>query len=194
MRKYPITVLFLLTMLAVQSVGVVAAAGVITLVGVSQTEHGAAFTFRVSGKFSKAQLKGFVHVENGGDYGLHCTQVDEETIKCKTSQKVSGVNVSVSLGGSTFWAYVPEAPAPSPSQYCYSVWDYWDFTNYQWTDFGPYCQDAPANQGDIILYTVPDPTGSFDSPAIFIEEDVSDACSDPVPYNGPAYYYPFCPE
>jgi hypothetical protein len=192
MKRYLITVLTLLTMLAVQSVGIVAASGVITLVGVSWSESGPIFTFRVSGKFSKAKLKGSVHVENGGDYGLHCTQVDEGTVKCHTSKKVSGANVSVTWGGSTFWTYVPASPDPAP-EYCYSVWDWWEFTNYEWTDFGPYCQDAPANEGDIILYTVPDPNGSFESIALFIEEDVSDYCPSPVPYYGPAYYFPVCP-
>jgi hypothetical protein len=193
MKKYLITILTLLIMLVGQSAGTAAAAGTVTLVGVSQTGHGAAFTFRVSGKFSKAKLKGSVHVENGGDYALHCTQVDEDTIKCKTSQKVSGANVSVTFGGSTFWTYVPASPDPTP-EYCYDVWDWWDFTNNEWTDFGPHCQDAPANEGDIIFYTVPDPNGSFESFAEFYEEDVSDYCPSPVPYYGPAYYFPGCPE
>jgi hypothetical protein len=197
MKKYLITVLTLLIVLAVQSAGIVAAAGSLTLVGVSQTEKGPVFTFRVSGKFSKSELKGSVHVENGGDYKLHCTQVDDDTIKCNASEKVSGVNVSVSFGGSTFWTYVPEAPAStsspsssSSSQYCYSIWDYWEFTDGEWADFGPHCQDTPAEHGDEILYTVPDPGGSFEAPVWFIEEDMPEYCD--IPNYGPAYYYTPC--
>jgi len=154
-------------------------------------QKGPVFTFTVSGKFSRSNLKGTLHVNGGANYGLFCTQVDETTVKCNTSQKVSGVNVSLSWGGYTFWTYVPEAPAP---QYCYHVWDWWEFTENQWTDFGPHCQGAPANEGDIITYTVPGPDGNFDSWAQFYEEDVSDYCPSPVPYDGPAYYFPICPD
>jgi hypothetical protein len=79
--------------------------------------------------------------------------------------------------------------------YCYSIWDWWDFTNYEWTDFGPHCQDEPAAAGNLITYLVPDPNGSFESsPVEFYEDDVSGYCFDPVPYYGPAYYFPGCPE
>jgi|SRR5687767_6506349 hypothetical protein len=204
MKKYLITILTLLIMLVGQSAGTGAAAGNVTLVGVSWTDQGPIFTFRVSGKFSKSELRGTVHVENGGDFSLHCKQVNEDTVKCHTSRKVSGVNVSVSFGGSTFWTYVTEAPAltpspsSSPSEYCYSIWDYWWFTNGEWVDFGPHCQGEPANEGDSITYNVPDPiSGSYESlPVDFYVDvpDFSNSCSSPVPYNGPAYYYSGCPE
>ena len=206
MKKYLITILAVLVMLVIQ-VGSIAAAplanGIVTFVSVSHGENGPVFTFNVNGKFSKAELKGSLHVEGGADYDLHCTQVDKDTVKCTTSDKVASVNVSLSWGGSTFWAFVPEAPPPpvpasvpnmAPTEYCYSIWDWWQFTSYEWTDFGPHCQDAPANDGDVIIYTVPDPDGSYESWVEFYEEDVSDYCLSPVPYNGPAYYYPGCPE
>lgn len=192
MKKYLITIFALLAMLVIQ-VGSVAAApmadGTATLVSVSHGKNGPVFTFSVSGKFSKAELKGSLHVEGGADYSLHCTQVDETTVKCTTSDKVTGVNVSLSWGGSTFWTFVPEVPGPT--QYCYSIWDWWDFTGFEWTDFGPYCQDMPAEEGDIIFYTVPDPNGSFEFPSMFLEENIFEGYCDA--WAGPAYYYPGCP-
>jgi len=36
--------------------------------------------------------------------------------------------------------------------------------------------------------------GSFESdPVEFFDEDISGNCDPPVPYNGPAYYFPGCP-
>ena len=123
MKKYLVTSLVLLSMLIVQ-VGTVAAApmasGTVSLVSVSHGFKGPIFTFTVSGDFSKKDLKGAVHVQGGSDYGLHCAQKDDTTVTCTTSDKVSGVNVSVTFGGSTFWTYVPEAPS-EPIQYCYSI-------------------------------------------------------------------------
>jgi hypothetical protein len=191
--------------LLVALVGVAAApmaAGAVSLVGVEYVPNkGPVFTFQVNESFSRSALTGTLQVAGGGSYGLHCTQVDDTTVKCNSSQKVSAVNVSLSWGGSTFWTYVPAAPEPetqdeeSVTGYCYSIWDWWDFTNLEWTDFGPYCQDELAAAGDTITYMVPDPNGSFESePVEFYEEDVTDYCTFPVPYNGPAYYFPGCPE
>jgi hypothetical protein len=112
MKKYLFTILALLLML-VTLVGTAAAAsmasGVVTLVGVEHGYKGPIFTFSTSGKFSKAELKGSVHVQGGADYGLYCTQVDETVVKCTTSKEVSGVNVSLSWDGSTFWTFAPNA-------------------------------------------------------------------------------------
>lgn len=192
MKKALFTSLFLLIML-VSMVGTAAAAPIsskaVILINVEYGHKGPIFTFQVSEKFTKAELQGSLHVQGGSDFNLFCTQVDETTVVCTSSKKVQGVNVVVTWGGSTFWTYVP-----TESPYCYSIWDWWDFTNGEWTDFGPYCQDTPAIEGDIITYTVPDPAGSFESWAEFFEEDVSGNCSSPVPYDGPAYYYPGCPE
>ena len=193
MKKLSLTTLFLLLML-VSLVGTAAAAPrssrTITLLSVDYVPgKGPVFTFRVSGHFSRAELKGFVHVEGGEDYDLYCNQVDETTVKCTTSKKAGGTNVALTWGGSTFWTSVPAAP-----EFCYSIWDWWDFTDYEWADFGPYCQETPANAFDIISYDVPHPDGSFESFAVFYDVDVADYCSSPVPYNGPAYYYPGCPE
>ena len=72
-------------------------AGTATLVSVQYVPgKGPVFTFSVSGKFSKANLKGLLHVEVGADYDLYCTQVDKSTVKCSASAQISGVNVSFS--------------------------------------------------------------------------------------------------
>lgn len=163
-----------------------------TLVDVGYSSYkGPVFTFDVTGKFKKAELNGKLQVQGGGQYGLYCTQVDEDTVTCNTSKEVAGVNVTLLWGGFIFWTYVPNAPGPST--FCYSVWDWWDFTGNQWTDFGPYCQGDPASAYDAISYTVPDPNGSFESWAEFHDENVSGECPSPVPYQGPAYYFPQCP-
>ena len=194
MKKVLFTSLFLLSML-VSLVGTANAAPMAskaaTLVSVDYGYKGPILTFQVTGKFSRAELKGTLHMQGGADYRLYCTQVDKTTVTCTTSKKVAGVNVSLSWGGFTFWTYIPNAPAP---QYCYGVWDWWEFTDNQWTDFGPHCQKTPAIEGDIITYTVPDPSGNYESWVEFYGEDVSDYCPSPVPYHGPAYYFPGCPE
>ena len=208
-ERYSIALVVLSLLVAL--VGVAAApmaAGTASLIGVEYVpQKGPVFTFQVSGSFPRAALTGTLQVAGGGTYGLHCTQIDDTTVKCNTSQKVSAVNVSLSWGGSTFWTYVPAVPEPDVveaeaveeeegnSEYCYSIWDWWEFTNLEWTDFGPYCQEEPAAAGDTITYMVPDPGGSFESaPVEFFDEDVTDFCYFPVPYYGPAYYFPGCPE
>lgn len=182
MKKYLITILVLLSMLVIQ-VGTVAAApqaaGTATLVSVQYVPgKGPVFTFSVNGKFSKADLKGSLHVEGGADYDLHCTQVDESTVKCSASAKVSGVNVSFSWGGSTFWAFVPEAPT-----FCYTVYDY--DLSLVWQSYGTHCQETPAEYGDEIPWYNPDYDDYYD--AIFLPE--GPVCSGIFE---DAYYYPFC--
>jgi hypothetical protein len=191
--KKSLIALVLVFSMLVAFVGTVSAAplasGTATLVSVDYIPgKGPVFTFLVSGKFSNSELKGSLHIENGEDFDLHCSQVDSTTVKCTVSKKAAGKHVALSWGGSTFWTSVPAAP-----EHCYSVWDWWDFTNYQWTDFGPHCQEQAAKAGDETTYTVPDPTGSFDGWAVFIDQDVSGKCGGTVPYTGPAYYYPGCP-
>jgi len=182
MKKYLVTILVLFSMLLTQ-VGIAAAApsadGTATLVSVEHGLKGPVFTFSVSGKFSKTELKGFLQVQGGDDYSLYCTQVDESTVKCTTSDKVSGVNVVLSWGGGTFWAFVPEAP---PAAYCYNVYDY-DRT-ITWKIYGTYCQDYRAEYGDTIPWYNPDWDDYFD--AVFLPEHI---CAGIVE---DAYYYPFC--
>lgn len=191
MKKYLITILVLLSMLIVQVGTVVAApmaSGTIALVSVQYVPgKGPVFTFSVTGKFSRAELKGSLHAEGGADYGLHCTQVDKSTVKCSTSAKVSGVNAVLSWGGSTFWTFVPEAPA----QFCYSVYD-WNTPSpfVEWVNYGTHCQETPAHYGDTITWYNPgwDDTFHYE---FLPESPDSDVCS----FNHPdeAYYYPNCP-
>jgi hypothetical protein len=148
---------------------------------------GVMFTFEVSGDFSLADLQGSVKLPDGRTFELYCNQVDEITVKCSVTKAVAEQNVTVSFGGQQFPAFV------RLRENCYSVWAWYDFTGNQWTDFGPYCQDSTPKQYDTITFTVPDPNGSYDGWAGFYYEDVSTYCPDPVPYNGPAYYFPFCP-
>lgn len=191
--KHRFSVVLIILSLLLALVSVAAApktSGTATLIGAGYVEgKGVVFTFHIDGKFSKSDLKGNVHVEDGGNYGLDCVTVDSETVKCTAPKAVAGHNVTVTWGGSTFWTFV--AGIPDDHQYCYSVWDWWDFTDYQWTDFGPYCQDEPANFGDELTY---EPRDGYEGWVVFIDVDVSDECESPVPYKGGAYYYPFCPD
>lgn len=185
MKKYFITILVVLSM-SLMLVGTAAAApqaaGTATLVSVQYVPgKGPVFTFHVTGKFSKSELKGTLHVEGGADYDLYCTQVDESTVKCSASAKVSGVNVAFSWGGSTFWANVPEAPV-----FCYGIYD-WNFPDSTaWQQYGTHCQETKAEYGDMISWDNPD---WGESPYIFLPG--SPVC--PFSQSGDAYYYPGCP-
>lgn len=188
MKKYLFTVLAVMSMLVMRVGSAAAASASITLINVEHSYKGPVFTFRVSGKFSKAELKGSLHVENGADYTLYCTQVDETTVKCTTSDKVSGVNVVVTWGGSTYWASVPEAPP----QYCYSIYD-WSpppppFVG--WVNYGAHCQHSPATYGDIFTWYNPGWEDTYDY--IFLPESpTAEWCS--FYQAGDGYYFPVCP-
>ena len=172
-------------------VGVAAApkaAGNATLIGAGYVEgKGVVFTFHITGKVSKSDMKGSVHVDGGGNYGLDCVKVDSETVKCTAPKAVAGNNVTVTWGGSVFSTYVQEIP--SSHQYCYGIWDYWGYTDWEWESMGTHCQDAPAQDGDEIDYTVPDPDGSFTASVEFFKDPSE--CED-LPNHGPAYYYDEC--
>jgi hypothetical protein len=193
MKKYLVTVFVVLAMLAMFT-GTVAAAplasGTITLVSVVYVPgKGPVYTFEVSGNFSKSDLEGSLRIVGGGNFNLHCTKVDKATVKCTGPKKAAGKNVVVSWGGAAFSASVPKA-VEKDAGYCYSVWDYWAFTGNVWTDFGPYCQDTPAQAFDIATYTVPDPGGSYPADVIFVDDANAAFCTSF--YAGSAYYYYGC--
>ena len=160
------------------------ASGVIQLVDVQYVRNkGPVFTFEVNGNFSRSALKGIVNVEGGGSYPLYCTQVDDTTVKCNTSQKVGAVDVSVTFGGATFWTYVPGAPGP---QYCYNIYD-WDIDLIfsDWKSYGMYCQNSPAEYGDLINWYNPSYEMNFDYE--FMPQ--GPACSGIIEN---AYYFQWC--
>ena len=186
MKKSLITILVVLSM-SLMLVGTAAAApqaaGTATLVNVQYVPgKGPVFTFHVTGKFSKSELKGTLHVEGGADYDLHCTQVDKTTVKCSASAKISGVNVAFSWGGSTFWASVPEAPA----QFCYGIYD-WTATRDAWMLYGSNCQESRAQYGDSFVWDNP-----YWGPSTYEFLPESPVC--PFYQAGNAYYYNDCPD
>jgi len=186
MEKRLLIVLVLLSLL-VALVGVAAApmaGGTATLLGVGFTHGRVVFTFKVTGDYSAEDLEGLMVVD-GQSYNLNCRKVNFEIVKCTAPKKAENHTVNLYWGGTAYTAEVHDASGP---EYCYGVWDYWDFTDNAWTNFGPQCQEAPAQVGDELWYTVPDPTGSFEAPVWF---ENSPAC-DTTPNHGPAYYWDDC--
>jgi hypothetical protein len=180
--KQRFSIVLVVLSLLVALVGIAAApmaSGTVKLVGVQYVpQKGPVFTFEVSGKFGRSALKGTVHVQGGGNFPLYCTQVDDTTVKCHTSQKVGAVNVSVTFGGSTFWTYVPGAP-----EFCYNIYDY--DLDFVWRSYGIHCQNVPAEYDDTIPFYNPDWDLEYD--VWFLPEGPT--CSG---INEEAYYYPWC--
>lgn len=167
MKKVLFTVLLLVSMLAATT-GSVLAGSAIELISVTNGGGGPTFTFRVSGEFSPNELKGSGHISGGDDFGLHCAQQDETTVICHAPKKASGQAVSLTFGGATFWADVPQPQlggGGGSTRYCYGAWTNVLFQNvtvsygpngdpssvfsengqfYGWQDYGPICQDEPG--------------------------------------------------
>ena len=187
MKKALYTILFLLALLA-SLVGTAAAAPLTTktatLVSVDySTFKGPVFTFDVTGKFSRAELKGKLQVAGGGKYGLYCKQVDDDTVTCNSSKEVAEVNVTLFWGGLTFWAYVP-----GPSKFCYNIYDWNDEPATEWVNYGIYCQESEAQYGDSMLWDNP-----VFGPSLYEflpESPDKDWC--PFYRPGDAYYYYHC--
>lgn len=195
MKKFQFRLMVFLSLLAMlASVAAAPMAGTaLSLIEVRNDGGGGViFVFRVTGDFSKSELKGWVQVQGGDGYGLHCNQVDDTTVQCTTTKKAGGYNVVVTFGGSTFWTFVPAARGGSgPTQYCYGVYDLYsdpETESAYWGQFDTYCQDAPANFGDTLpSYYNPDYDDYYDYDFM----PGSPSCFDPV--NEDAYYYPYCP-
>lgn len=156
---------------------------VITLIEVRNDGGGnVIFVFRVSGGVSNSDLhNGWVQAQGGDGYGLHCNQVDEETIQCTTSRKAGGQNVIVTFGGSTFWAFVPEARGGTrgPTQYCYGLFEIEEMEeeSYYWVEIGTHCQDEPAQYDDTWEYY------------IFLPDSEETECPADNSVNEDAYYH-----
>jgi hypothetical protein len=209
MKKVLFTVLLLLSMLAATT-GDVFAGSALELTSVTNSGGGPMFTFRVNGEFSRDELKGIVRVSGGGDdFILHCAQKDETTVVCHATKKISGQAVSVTFGGATFWANVPEQRiASGGTQNCYGAWANVLYQNvtilydsngdpsiinssfgqaYGWQDYGPICQDEPG---------VSEPTVGWDhfildtsNGKAFLWFRNDSWCGQ---IHGPAYYALFC--
>lgn len=78
-----------------------------------------------------------------------------------------------------------QRPTPK-AQYCYSIWSYFEYPEDGWEDFGPHCQDEPAQVGDLTTHDYWAP--EYIEEVIFLN-DGTEACA---PNNGSAYYYDDC--
>ena len=186
MKKHLMIIVIVLAMLAMFT-GTVAAApsasGSVTLVNVIFVlGKGPVFTFQVNGHYSKADLKGALHVVGGADFSLYCVQVDSDTVTCTVSKAAANHDVVVTWGGATFSAHTPADPHLN----CYGIWD-WSANEDAWVLYGRHCQHDAANYGDLIVWDNP-VWGS--SPYLFEPGSLSCFADDVV---GDAFYYSGCP-
>lgn len=189
MRKIISSVVTLIALLALTT-NTVFAGQALELIEVRNRDSGPTFVFSVIGEFSKEELNtGFVVVQGGDDYTLHCGQKHEDRITCHTTKKVGGHNVVIGFGNARFWTYVPEA------NICYSIWDWLIPPGAPaWTNFGSHCQDAEANPGDTIKY-YNNYSNTYESVVFFeIYTPLTGTCAVVgQPPSGHAYYFPVCP-
>lgn len=158
MKRSFTTILILFTLLAITA-GSALADGSVTGMSVSRS-GGLTFTFSVTGYLSASQLKGgYVQVQGGDSFALHCAQTDEFTVVCHAPAKINS-GVTVGFGGSTFWVEDEDMPEPNKDKYCYNIYDYptedqldagiWDFVTQ-----GNVCQKEPAQNYDFLEYDSP---------------------------------------
>lgn len=161
MKRFFLASFVLLSLLAITT-GSVFADGVVKDMKVSRS-GGLTFTFTVTGFLSPSQLSGgYVRVQGGDVFDLHCTQTDEFTVVCHAPAKING-GVTVGLGGSTFWVEKGDMPEPKAGKgtlYCYGVWDVPTMAQFdegidEWVKQGEYCQESPASQFDEIQFYSP---------------------------------------
>lgn len=185
--------LFVFVLLLIPNYTVFASSTIVSLIEVRNDNGGGIiFVFQVNGKISKSNLNnGFVHVEGGDNYGLHCNQIDDTRVQCSTSKKASGKNVVIGFAGSKFWTYVPEAKPVEVFYQCYSVYD-WDdnFFPTTWVHYGEHCQDFPPQDKDAINWINP----SLFPPYVYLFSSAfqPDWCPSLGGF-GPGYYYFYCP-
>lgn len=193
MKKLLFTLVSLLSLLVMTTGAVFAAPlkdGVLSLLEVRNDKAGGVIlVFNVSGEFSKSELKNGIVFFGDEKYELNCN-LEGTVLTCTTSRATAGQYVTVNLAGFIFWTFVPEAagiPASiGPTEYCYGVYDlyYDEGTGDYWKQFDTYCQEAPANYGDILddFYN-PDYGDYYDYEFL----PSSPGCFDPVSED--AYYY-----
>jgi hypothetical protein len=180
MKKQLLIVLVLLS-LVTALVGVAAApmrGGTATLLGVGFVRGRVVFTFKVTGDYSAEDLVGRMVVD-GQSYKLQCRKVNFETVKCTSTQKAQNNEEILYWGGAAYTAEVHDA---SDASFCYGVFD-WNPEG-GWKDYGPHCQDGPAQYEDSLLWDNPD-WGT----TTYWFEPYGPACSG---LSGDAYYYDEC--
>ncbi len=145
---------------------------------------GVVYKFQVKGDFNS--FDGVVTID-GKTVKLSCAMNEFGDLVCmgdKSLKEYMGHFVTATVNGFTSGGVIRD----TASQYCYSIWDYWGFTENQWAFMGTHCQDNPAAPGDYIQYTVPDPNGTFPGDAWFFDSGI-DACA---PEFGSGYYWDSC--
>ena len=159
MKKYLVIILVVVSMMAM-IVGTVEAAPMTagtTFLGAVFTAGGATFTFSVDEKLPMSKLKATV-LWDGGSVRIRCSQrQDGNTVTCSAPRSVVDKNITISFQGMTFATYVKSR------LFCYSVWDFYPDNPYSgtWSDYGPYCQDEPAQYDDVIKFYNPDYGSSY---------------------------------
>lgn len=188
MKRFIATIMILVALLALTP-GVAFAGSALELVEVRNDDGGPTFVFHVTGEFSRSDLEnGFVRVEGGDTYPLYCQQVDETTVLCHTTLKVSGMNVVIGFGGSVFWHKVPDHRSSSESVYCYNVYDEpIEGQPDAWIFQGQNCQESQASQGDSIYFYSPYWDSSYTY--YFEESGLEWYFGDPSTNPGTGYYY-----
>jgi hypothetical protein len=156
---------------------------------------GLVFRFSYTGKFKNYELQNAFVYWNGHEYTLDCNFGNEIVISCVAQAGLRnqvGQRVTGTIAGFEFTTIIP-IPRGLTTQYCYSVWDYWDFTDWQWADMTTYwneplCQDNPANVGDLLYYEMVYGVYIYGDLTVF-STDGTDVCA---PNNGAGYYYNNC--
>lgn len=188
MKKFLKSVLALVVLLALTT-STVFAGQALELIEVRNGGSGPTFIFRVSGDFTQEELNtGFIHVNGGDDYTLHCGQKHGDRITCHTTKKVGGNNVVIGFGNARFWTYVPEANV------CFSIWDWLLPGSPAWANFGTTCQDQ-SEPGDSVQY-YNKYSNSYQTVIFFdVYTPLSGTCAiiGPPPTNEAGYYFPDCP-
>lgn len=90
-----------------------ALANSLTLDGVTANSGGVVLHFTFDGNLSKSQMKGSVQTESGDTYPLSCWKLDDHSLRCTTSKKVAGQDITVFLAGYVFYSSVPNLHTPS---------------------------------------------------------------------------------
>lgn len=156
---------------------------------------GLVFRFSYIGKFKNYEIQNAFVYWNGHEYTLDCNFGNEIVISCVAQAGLRtqvGQQVTGTVAGFRFTTIIP-IPRALFTEFCYSIWDYWGFTGWRWADMTdywsePYCQDKPANVGDLLYYEM-EYQGWIYSDLTAFSNDGAEVCA---PNLGPGYYYDNC--